>query len=577
MTNVRQFLRNSWALATPYWCSEDRWAAWGLLGIVVVINLGLVYLNVLFNRWNNVFYNAIQDKNYDVFTQQLLRFAWLAAIFIALAVYQLYLNQMLQIRWRRWLTDRYLNAWLVDRTYYRMQLLAGDTDNPDQRIADDVRLFVTHTLTLSLEFLSAVVTLFSFIGILWGLSGPWIVPILGITIPGYMVWAALLYAILGTGLTEKVGRRLIRLDFDQQRYEADFRFSLVRLRENTEGVALYRGEGDELKTFRERFAHVVENWWGIMTLRKRLTGFTVGFNQIAVIFPFIVAGPRFFRGEIALGGLMQTASAFREVQQALSVVVDYRLYPQIAEWRAVVNRLTGFEAAMALARPRPAAEGIRRGDAAAGIALEGLDLALPDGRPLLDGANARIAGGERVLLTGPSGSGKSTLFRAIAGIWPFGRGRITVPANARVLFLPQKPYLPIGTLRDVVSYPMPAAGVTDAALREALEVVGLPGLARRLEENTHWALQLSPGEQQRIAFARALVQKPDWLFLDEATSAVDEGTERGLYALVTERLPGTAVVSIGHRPTLETFHARQFVVRPNDHGSGSLDEIAIRR
>jgi vitamin B12/bleomycin/antimicrobial peptide transport system ATP-binding/permease protein len=572
MTNLRQFLRDTWRLAKPYWSSEDRWAARSLLAVVVAMNLGLVYINVLLNKWQNTFFNAVQEKNATVFFHQLWVFTWLAALFIAVAVYQLYLNQMLQIRWRRWLTDRYLNAWLSDRTYYRMQLMAGDADNPDQRIAEDVRLFVTRSLSLSLQFLSAATTLVSFVGILWFLSGPMKLPWLGWTVPGYMVWAAILYSILGTWLTEKVGRRLVRLDFDQQRYEADFRFSLVRFRENTEGVALYRGEPDELLSFRDRFAKVVSNWRDIMSLQKRLTGFTVGFGQLAIIFPFVVAGPRFFRGEIALGGLMQTAQAFGQVQNALSLIVDYQLYPQIAEWRAVVSRLVGFEAAMVRSQPLPGSDTIKRSGGAEGISLEGVDLHLPDGQPLLEGAYARIGGGERVLLTGPSGAGKSTLFRAMAGIWPFGRGKITVPPDARVLFLPQKPYLPIGSLREVVSYPMQAAGFTDAALREALEAVGLPKLVARLDESTHWSMQLSPGEQQRIAFARALIQKPDWLFLDEATSAVDETTEQRLYALVKERLSNTTVISIGHRPTLGAFHNRRLVVRPNGDQAATLEE-----
>ena len=573
ITHLRQFLVDSWRLAKPYWFSEDRWAARGLLAIVVAMNLGLVYINVLVNKWQNTFFNAIQEKNAEVFFRQLWVFTGLALAFIAVAVYQLYLNQMLQIRWRRWLTDRYLNAWLHDRTYYRMQLVAGEADNPDQRIAEDVRLFVTRSLSLSLQFLSAVTTLISFVGILWILSGPIKLPWLGWTVPGYMVWAALIYSILGTWLTEKVGRRLVRLEFDQQRYEADFRFSLVRFRENTEGVALYRGERDEMDNFRTRFVRVVANWRDIMSLQKRLTGFTVGFGQLAVVFPFVVAGPRFFAGEIALGGLMQTAQAFGQVQTALSLIVDYQLYPQIAEWRAVVNRLVGFEAAMARSRPVPGAEHIERDEGTEGISLEGVDLHLPDGQPLLQGAMTRIGGGETVLLTGPSGAGKSTLFRAIAGIWPFGRGRITVPPDARVLFLPQKPYLPIGTLREVVSYPMRSAGFPDDSLREALEAVGLPKLVARLDESTHWALQLSPGEQQRIAFARAIVQKPDWLFLDEATSAVDEATEQRLYALVKKRLPNTTVISIGHRPTLGAFHDRRLVVNPQGDRAASLEDV----
>ena len=577
MTRAGHFLQAVWVLARPYWFSEDRWAGRGLLAVLVVLNLGLVYLNVVFNLWYNAFYNTLQDKDLAAFWHQLFRFSWLAAIYIIVAVYQLYLNQMLQIRWRRWLTDRYLGAWLADRAYYRMQLLGGVADNPDQRISEDTKLFVARTLTLSLGLLSAIVTLVSFVAILWRLSGVLTIPLgaRGVTVPGYMVWVALVYAIAGTWLTAKIGRPLVQLNFDQQRYEADFRFSLVRLRENSEGVALYAGEADEHRNFRARFAEVVANWWGIMRQQKRLTWFTAGYGQIAVIFPFVVAAPRFFRGEIALGGLMQTALAFGEVQKSLSFIVN--TYTEIAEWQSVVNRLTGFEAAIERAqREAGGRDGIRIADGpneGMGLGLD-VDLALPSGQPLLDGVSLSLAPGDTVLLSGPSGVGKSTLFRAIAGIWPFGRGSVRRPTGARILFLPQKPYLPVGTLREVVSYPTPAAGIDDGVIVEALEACGLSQLAGRLDEPGNWALHLSPGEQQRIAFARALVQQPDWLFLDEATSAVDETTESRLYALILERLPGATVISIGHRPTLAPFHTRRLVISPAvDGGAARLAEV----
>jgi len=576
MTRLRALLRDAWTLIRPYWVSEDRWAGRALLFVVVALNLGIVYINVLLNKWNNAFFNSLQEKDYAAFMSLLFRFSWLAALFIAAAVYQLYLNQMLQIRWRRWLTDRYLSAWLTDGAYYRLQLSAGETDNPDQRISEDLRLFVTGALTLGIGGMRAVVTLVSFLGILWGLSGSVTLPlgVGGFTVPGYMVWAALLYAVAGTWLTNLIGRPLVRLNFDQQRYEADFRFNLVRLRENSEGVALYHGEADELRGFRERFAWVVRNWWGIMRQQKRLTWFTAGYSQAAIIFPFLVAAPRYFRGEIQLGGLMQTASAFGQVQDSLSFIVTS--YTDIAEWRSVVLRLVGFEQALSRVRAAASVEGVRhRADAEHALALEGVDLTLPGGRPLLGGVTLDFRPGDTALISGPSGAGKSTLFRAIAGIWPFGRGDIHLPREDRILFLPQKPYLPIGTLREVVSYPTPPAGADDHALREALDAVGLGGLAGRLDEVAHWALSLSPGEQQRIAFARALVQKPRWLFLDEATSALDEETEVRLYALLRERLPGTTLVSVGHRSTLGAFHARRLVVTPNGAGPATVEEAPV--
>jgi vitamin B12/bleomycin/antimicrobial peptide transport system ATP-binding/permease protein len=560
-------------MISPYWSSEDRWAARGLLVGVVALTLGMVYLTVLLNQWNNAFYSALQDKNMAAFRGQLFRVTWLITIFIFLAVYQVYLNQMLEIRWRRWLTDRYLRAWLTDGAYYRMQLQANETDNPDQRIAEDVQLLAAHTLGLFTGGLRATVTLVTFVAILWGLSGSLNVTVgeFAIRVPGYMVWVAVLYAILGTWVTDWLGRPLVRLNFDRQRYEADFRFSLVRFRENTEGVALYRGEADEFRGFRERFEDVVRNWWGIMLRQKRMTYFTSGYGLGAWIVPSIVAAPRYFRGELGLGGLMQTNQAFQQVQDALSFFVQS--YKEIAAWCAVVERLAGFERTLDRVR-LDATGGFRRVEGRpTHLTVAGVDLYRPDGQILLANVNFSLRRGDTVLLSGASGSGKSTIVRAIAGIWPFGRGEIRAARDARILFLPQRPYLPIGVLRDVVSYPMPAGGVDDGTLREALEVVGLTELAVRLDEAAHWALRLSPGEQQRIAFARALVQKPEWLFLDEATSAVDEATEARLYRLVRERLAETTVFSIGHRATLHSFHARRLVVQLAGNSPASIVEL----
>jgi len=534
-------------------------------------------MSVLFNRWNNAFYTALQEKNHSGFSQQLIGLSWLVGLTIFFAVYQLYLNQMLEIRWRRWLTERYLRAWLADGAYYRMQLTAaGDADNPDQRIAEDVHLLVSHTLTLVIGGLRALVTLIAFVAILWALSGTLSVPVGGwfsIFLPGYMVWAAILYAIGGTWLTHWIGGPLVRLNYDKQRCEADFRFSLVRFRENTEGVALYRGEADELRGFQERFKAVAMNWWNIMRRQKRLTYFTSGYQQAAWIFPSLVAAPRYFKGDLTLGGLVQTIGAFSQVQYSLSFFIDS--YKMIAEWCSVVERLSGFQQALERVRIQAAnGAGLRLADGAAGdLAIEGVDLYLPNGQALIGNVNLTILRGDTVLLGGASGSGKSTLFRAVAGIWPFASGEIRGPRGRQVLFLPQKPYLPIGTIREVVSYPMAASGVDNATLREALDAVGLRNLAGRLNEVGHWALQLSPGEQQRMAFARALVQKPDWLFLDEATSAVDEATEARLYRLVRERLAGTTIFSVGHRATLRPFHSRQLLVRSNAYGPAAIVEV----
>ena len=545
------FLRAFWALAKPYWVSEERKKGLALLIAVVALSLALVYLNVRFNTWYGDFYNALQEKRADDAYRLVGVFTFLAFLFIAAAVYRIYLRQMLEIEWRRWLNERFLRDWLGERAYYRLQLLDRGTDNPDQRIAEDLRGFVELTLSLGLGLLSSVVTLVSFIAILWTLSGA--LEVMGISIPGYMVWAALLYAIVGTWLTHVIGKPLIGLEFQRQRFEADYRFSLVRLRENSEGVALYHGEKEELENFRGRFANVIVNWWAIMRKQKTLGFFTVSYDQLAVIFPLLVALPRYLSGAIQLGGLMQISSAFGQVQGSLSWFIG--AYTMFAQWKATVDRLTGFSASLdAVREEAKQLDGERVEAAQDGLAIEGLALNLPQGKALLQPTTLELKRGNDVLVTGPSGAGKSTFFRALAGIWPYWKGRVRLPKGARFLFLPQKPYLPIGTLKHAVSYPDDAAQHADSETGEALKAVGLGHLASNLERNENWAQVLSGGEQQRLAFARALLTKPDWLFLDEATASLPEEDQDRLYRLLKERLPGTTLVSIGHRDSLAAHH-----------------------
>ncbi len=543
-----------WALAKPYWVSEARRKGVILLCSVVGFTLALVWVEVQFNDWNKGFYDTFEHKDRLGFYLELGRFAFLAVLFIVLAVYKQYLQQMLMIEWRAWLTDTYLQDWLDGQAYYRLQLLDRGTDNPDQRIADDLNGFVDLTLSLSLGLLSAIVTLVSFVGILWVISGP--LEVAGVTIPGYMVWVALLYAIAGTWLTHLIGQPLIGMNFARQRVEADFRFALVRLRENSEGVALYRGEAGELAGFKARFADVIAKWWAIMQKQKQVTWFTAFYAQLAIIFPFVVSAPRYFSGAAPLGSIFQTASAFGQVQGALSWFIG--AYPSFANWRATVERLTGFTQALARARAEAdRLDGDRLEGEDAGLTLEHLVISLPQGSPLLGDTSLRLAPGESVFVTGPSGSGKSTLFRSIAGIWPYWQGRILLPKGARLLFLPQKAYLPIGTLKNAIAYPAQADAVSDAEVTEALVAVGLGALQGDLARDENWGQVLSGGEQQRVAFARALINRPEWLFLDEASAALPEQAQAEMYSLMRERLPQTTLVSIGHRESLAQFHQRR--------------------
>lgn len=569
MNSIRSTLATVWRIAAPYFRSEDRWAGRALLAAVIATELAIVGITVLLNQWNSRFYNALQERNWDSFVHEIIYFSVLAAIYTVIAVYQLYLNQWLQIRWRRWMTAQYLGEWLHDANHYRMQLQGDAADNPDQRMTDDVKLFVERTLNIGVGLLSSIVTLASFVAILWGLSNAAPLHMFGrdFAIPGYLVWGALIYSILGTVLTHLIGWPLVGIDFRQQRFEADFRFNLVRVRENSEQIALLRGEAAERERLLVRFGRVVENWLAIMTRTKKLTAFTASYSQASVIFPYILVAPAYFAEKIQLGGMMQTASAFSSVQGALSFFIS--VYRQLAEWQAVLNRLDGFEAGIAAATQLAARDDRIHVTQAAGdgaIDLKGLAVRLPNGTPLVNTDGFSLRKDERTLVTGPSGSGKSTLFRAIAGIWPFGTGSIAIPAKATLMMLPQRPYFPVGSLLAAVAYPAREGTFTSDRIGDALELVGLPKLVSQLHEHGHWNRMLSLGEQQRLGLARALLHAPQYLFLDEATASLDEPSEAALYDLLREKLPATTIVSIGHRSTLEAFHQRNVVLaRDGDH------------
>jgi putative ATP-binding cassette transporter len=563
VNNIRSTLAAVWRIAAPYFGSEDKWAGRGLLAAVIAIELMLVAIDVLLNQWYNRFYNDLQERNWDGFVWEIGIFTVLATLNVALSIYQLYLNQWLQIRWRRWMTSLYLGQWLHDANHYRMQLQGDAADNPDQRVSDDVKLFVDQTLNITVGLLSAIVTLASFVVILWGLSESAPLQIFGhqFAIPGYLVWGALIYAVFGTALTQWIGSPLVNLSFEQQRYEADFRFNLVRVRENSEQIALLRGESAERQRLSERFGRVVENWYAIMSRTKRLTAFTSSYAQAAVIFPYILVAPAYFADKIQLGGMMQTGSAFSSVQKALSFFVS--IYRSLAEWRSVVARLDGFEMSIASATALATrADSIDVVSSTGGdkIDLEKLLVRLPNGTPLVSANSFSLRGNERTLVTGPSGAGKSTLFRAIAGIWPFGTGSIAIPAKATLMMLPQRPYFPVGSLQAAIVYPAEASAYSSDRVRDALISVGLPQLASRLEEEAHWNRMLSLGEQQRLGLARALLHAPQYLFLDEATASLDETSEAALYRLLEDKLPATTIVSIGHRSTLKAFHQRNVVL-----------------
>ena len=566
MMRVGTLLRQAWSLALPYFMkSDERWTARFMLFGIIALALAQVGASTYINYWYGQFYDAIQGKDLDGFIRLLLWYRWddahgfmlgfvpLVTPLIPLGGLQTYVQQWLEIRWRRWMTNTVVGNYMSDRAYYTISLtqIAGDpgTDNPDQRIAEDIANFTTNTLELTISFISRITNLFSFSVILWGLSGA--TQIFGITIPGYMLWGAVLYAIVGTWLTHVVGRALVPLNFMRQKAEADYRFALVRLRENSEGVALSGGEREERAVLGTRFTEVTDNWFRLMTRRFKLSLLTDSYEQAAVIFPFVLGAPRYFAGAIELGGLMRIVSAFSQVQRSLSWFVS--VYESLAAWSATVSRLTTFQAAISAANALGAAGPALRTGPGDAVALNHADILLPSGQPVLQHADIAFHRGQSVTIAGRSGSGKSTMFRAIAGIWPFGHGQIERPPGT-YLFLPQRPYLPLGTLRHAITYPGDEMAYEPFLVRQALSAAGLPALVERIDEDQPWSQILSGGEQQRLAVARALLLKPDWLFMDEATASLDPAAEEEIYTALRQHLPETTIISIAHRPEIARYH-----------------------
>lgn len=574
-------MRQITAITDPYFTTDERqsfeflpgrpftfpvkWMAMGLLAVIILINLSQVWISVSLSFFNRDWFDAIQAKNSGEFWRLLFQ-VWvpLVAILIASNFIEFLIVSAFRIRWRSWLTTRLIGRWLDDGAHYRLQF-GSRVDNPDQRISEDIRKYIETTYSLTISMIQQISSLVSFSVILWNLSANLKLPGVETQIPGLLFWIALLYAAVGTFVTHLIGRRLIRLNFQQELYEADFRFGLARLREYGEPVALLAGEKAEKERLGFQFGDVIRNFFSIVRVQKWLSAFIQLYGSSNSIVPIVITAPFFFAGQITLGVLTQTSQAFARVDAALSFFIDR--YSMLADFKAVVDRLESFETSLDKSHAIKADSRIRlTGKGGDDLRVSGLALSLPNGDQVVSAPDLALRAGERTLLVGPSGSGKSTLFRAIAGIWPFGDGEIAIPPGKSVMLLPQRPYLPLGTLRDAVSYPGVAGSYADGEIVEALKAARLPHLVERLDEEAFWVQVLSLGEQQRVAVARALLAKPDWLFLDEATAALDEPLEEAIYEVIRTHLPGTTLVSIGHRSTLRAMHDRVIAMKPSPLG-----------
>ncbi len=560
MSSVVIALRTFLTLAFPYFRSEVRLRARLLLAAVIASELGLVYVAVVMNHWNARFFNALEQRSWDLLFPELINLGFLVCGVVITGMAQYFFGQSLIIHWRKWMTERYVGIWMADARHYRINFVDQNVDNIHLRIANDVLLFVQRTHELGTGLLGSVVALLSFAYILWGVSAIMPLPLFGVDLsfPGYLIWFALAYAVVGTLIAHIIGWRLIPLNFNQQRRESDFRFAIARVTDHAEPVALMGGEAVERGELQRRFGALVDNWLRLVRRQTRLTGFIQGYGHISTALPILIGTPAYLAAAIPLGVLMQTALAFQRVEGALAFCLSS--YSKIAEWKAIIDRLSQFEAAMTLV-DRPGLPGSAftvRPSPSGTLSITDLVLRTADGEPIARVPDLDVVPGDRLLITGASGSGKSCLLRALAGIWPTGAGYIERPAQARMLALPQRRYFPLGTLRQALTYPTPADQVAEADILAAMEAMGIGALSARLDEVSDWSAVLSGGEQQRIGLARVLIHRPDVVLLDEAVSVFEEDEARELYRMLFDKLPHVAVISVGRSAVLASLHRRTF-------------------
>jgi len=563
MPHRRGFIRRLISLAGPYWRTEEKWTAWALTGGLVVLTLAQVVSPILLNLWSERLFDALEQRSMRRFTLMIGALVVIIVANMVITTTHLNLKRRLQLGWRRWVTRKILDEWMAAGRHYQITNMAGDHDNPDGRVAEDVRIATEYAIDLAHSLFYCLLLLVSFTKILWSLSGPgeFIFFDTPVSIPGHLVWVALVYAIVGTSVALLLGRPLVRAVNSRQTMEANFRFGLVHARENSEAIALIHGEVDERRRFTNLFTTVAEAWKRQTTALIHIFMFTSSYSVLSTAFPIIIAAPRYIGGVITLGVLMQTAQAFQQMEAALSWPIDN--LSKVAEWKASVERVLGLHSALShleetMSAAHRQAITVEPADRPA-LVFQNLSVTNPDGHAVISDFNAEIAPGERVLISGDPGAAVK-LFKVVAGLWPWGQGRVQLPSDASIFFMPQRPYLPIGRLRSAVSYPASPETFDDVQLTAALSAVDLEHLAARLETPETWEKVLTAGEQQRLGFARLLLHRPNWIFIQEATDALDPEGEEDMMRLVQAEFPLATVLTVGYHTSLEAYHHRKLVL-----------------